>query len=87
MYKIETANNRPITPTCAICKVLEDVGLLVLPNISQNKTFSLNNNMGSGKRGPARHNLSLTQQDIKSTKDLSTTILINYCTVPFTIYG
>ena len=29
--------------------------LLVIPNISQNKTFFLNCNVGSGKRGHARH--------------------------------
>ena len=55
-----TKPNQPIIgqylwPVSSV-KCLSMSWLLVFPNISQNKTFFQNCNMGSGKRGPARHN-------------------------------
>ena len=54
--KTQPANYRPISLTCGFCKVFEHVVVSGILNISQNKSFFQNCNMGSGKRGPARYN-------------------------------
>ena len=60
--------------------------ILVFPNISQNKTFSMNCNMGSGKRGPVRLNTSCSLMslpkvcNLENKQTISSLILVRLLT-------
>ena len=51
---IDPANYRPISLTCALCKVLEHIVASNISNTPKTKIFFMTCSMGSERNGPAR---------------------------------